>query len=642
MKYIFLYCLYFFSYQSFSQKYSVDKIPQELLANSDAIVRFDETIFVLESIDEATEQHNWAVTILNENGESKYGFLKAFYNKLSKIKKIEGAIYDEKGAFLRKLKNSEIQDYSLNSFNSDIGDNRVKIATFEKKGYHYPYTIEFSYVEESKNMLFYPIWEPNLYSNTAVESSELQLVIPKELSFRKKEINYPGLVKTEQQGNKITHKWHIEHLMAHKEKDFSDKNEGKIKVLTAPIEFEVEGYHGFVKSWNDLGKFYAFLNQNREILPQDIKGKVAELTKNLRDPKEKIKKLYEYLQANTRYVSVQLGIGGWQTTEAKEVAKNGYGDCTALSNYMSALLTEAGIQSFQALIYAGIDTKPVYQDFANMQFNHVITCVPMAKDTIWLECTNQTNPFGYLGSFTGNRQALLVMQGGGKLVNTKSYSSEDNAQIRKGTVRIDSNGDGMVQLQTNYTGIQQETRFQVTKTMSPEEQKEWLSKRIPIPSFAIEQLSYGEIPGNIPAIEEKLRLKATKLLSKSGSRYFLNPNLMSSFFEVPLEEQDRNANLFLNVNIYNFQDFDSIVFELPQNLNIEYLPQQTKFSSKFGEYQSWLSFENHTLIYNRRIRLSGGLFQSSDYKEWIEFVKKVKKNDRIKVVFTDKKIEISK
>lgn len=100
--------------------------------------------------------------------------------------------------------------------------------------------------------------------------------------------------------------------------------------------------------------------------------------------------------------------------------------------------------------------------------------------------------------------------------------------------------------------------------------------------------------------------------------------------------------MFLNVNIYNFQDFDSIVFELPQNLNIEYLPQQTKFSSKFGEYQSWLSFENHTLTYNRRIRLSGGLFQSSDYKEWIEFVKKVKKNDRIKVVFTDKKIEISK
>ncbi len=636
MKYIIQYILFLFPCVLVAQTYNINKIPKELIANSDAIIRFDETIFTIESVGKATEQHNWAVTILNEKGDENHGVLKAFYNKLSKIKKIEGSIYDENGALIRKLKNSEIQDYSLNSFNSDIGDNRIKIATFEKKGYTYPYTVEFSYSEETKNMLFFPIWQPNQYPNTAVQASKLQLIIPKELSFRKKEINFPALTKIENMGGKTLYEWRVENLLPYKEKHFIDVDEGKIKVLTAPVEFEVEGYRGLVKSWSDLGKFYAMLNQNRAILPQEIKDKVRELVKNEREPREKIKILYKYLQENTRYVSVQLGIGGWQTIEAKDVAKNGYGDCKALSNYMSALLTEAGIKSFQALIYAGPISKPIYQDFANMQFNHVITCVPMPKDTIWLECTNQVTPFGYLGSFTGNRQALLILPDGGKIVHTEKYSSEENSQIRKGNIRIDENGDGILELKTNYMGIQQENRLSVMKNMNQGEQREWILKQIPIPSFSVDKLNYRDIQGKVPSIEEVLNIKVSKILTKSGSRYFISPNLMTIFPDVPLEEEDRKDKLFLNTNSFNFQDIDSLSFELPSNLHLEYLPQSIKFISKFGEYDSWFVFKNHILIYYRRVKLVGGLFEAIEYKDWVEFIRKIKKNDRLKVVFIDR------
>ncbi|MBL0131544.1 MAG: hypothetical protein IPP43_10800 [Chitinophagaceae bacterium] len=100
---------------------------------------------------------------------------------------------------------------------------------------------------------------------------------------------------------------------------------------------------------------------------------------------EKIRILYNFLQSNTHYISIQLGIGGWRPFEASFVALKAYGDCKALSNYMFSLLKEAGIVSYYTLIKAGDGAADLVTDFRSRKFTHAIVCVPVEKDTIWLE-----------------------------------------------------------------------------------------------------------------------------------------------------------------------------------------------------------------------------------------------------------------
>jgi transglutaminase-like putative cysteine protease len=137
-------------------------------------------------------------------------------------------------------------------------------------------------------------------------------------------------------------------------------------------------------SWKDFGKFVYSLKVGRDQLPDNIKQTVHQLADGLTDPKQKISRLYEYMQKNTRYVGIQLGIGGWQPFDAKYVATNGYGDCKALVNYMYSLLKEAGINSYYTLVRAGKYANYITTEFPSQQFNHVILCVPLQKDTVRL------------------------------------------------------------------------------------------------------------------------------------------------------------------------------------------------------------------------------------------------------------------
>ncbi len=83
-------------------------------------------------------------------------------------------------------------------------------------------------------------------------------------------------------------------------------------------------------SWTNFGAWIISLNKGRSVLPEETKKKLHSLTDGLKTTEEKVKVVYEYMQNRTRYVSIQLGIGGFQPFEASVVDQTGYGDCSGI------------------------------------------------------------------------------------------------------------------------------------------------------------------------------------------------------------------------------------------------------------------------------------------------------------------------
>jgi hypothetical protein len=400
-------------------------------------------------------------------------------------------------------------------------------------------------------------------------------------------------------------------------------------VYLAPSSFEIQGYKGDMTSWKEFGKFQTALNQGRDQLPPEVVQAVQRITASTPDVKERVRLIYEYMQKTTRYISIQLGLGGWQPFEASYVAKRGYGDCKALTNYMFSLLKIAGIRSNYALVYAGSYKGLVLDDFPVNRFNHVILCVPMEKDSVWLECTSQSSPTGYMGSFTGNRKALLVNEDGGHVVSTPRYGVAENTQVRNLKARLTEEGNLELDIQTKYGGLQQDDISSMINQLSKDDIKKVLNRQMDLSSYDIVAFQYKEEKQAIPLVTEHLQLVVPNYATVSSKRIFIHPNILNRGGARLTLDSTRKVDYVYDMS---YRDEDSGEIELPTGYTIEAPVKDVNLKTKFGTYAMTIKLDGNKLRFHRVREQFAGRYPPKEGRELVNFLEEIFKADRQRLV----------
>jgi hypothetical protein len=607
--------------------YAVSKISPVLIKNANAVMRFYERSFEFRSTKETIEKRHWVITIMNENGDHFAEFGDG-YDKLIEINLAEGFLYDANGKLLKKIKTKDMQDVSGIGEESLMEDTRIKHHNFYYKVY--PYTVEYNEVITFKFTLFFPDWMPQFKEKLSIEKSSFTVICPESYKLRYKATNYNGdpLIRTE--NNKKYYTWSATNLPAVIKEVYAPRwDEITPKVITGPSDFQVGNYVGNMVNWQDFGKFVYALKEGRDQLPENVKQAVHQIADGINDKEKKIQALYEYMQKNTRYISIQLGIGSWQPFDASYVATKGYGDCKALTNYMYSILKEAGIPSNYTLIHAGEFENYFDQDFPSSQFNHVILSVPFSTDTIWLECTSQTTPAGYMGSFTGDRFALMIDQNGGNLVRTPKYSLTDNLQVRKTIAKLDEESTLSIKCITEYSAEQQDDLHEMINHLTKDKIKEYLQQQLDFATYEVASFNYKEEKSKIPVIEESLEISVSNYASATGKRLFIMPNVMTRTGRKLKAEEERKYDIVLQSE---YTDIDSVEIEIPNGFVMESLPSPVSVETKFGRYSNSVKMDGNKIYYYRKIENFSGRYPAKDYTSLVSFYDAIYKADRNRVV----------
>ena len=614
--------------------YAVSNIPKALLTQQANVVfrEYYETTN-LTNPSKSVNTVRRVATILREDGK-KWGRCVVHYSdKSQKITNFKGNLYDAAGKFVRKVKSSEIQDVATDDGFSIATDSRAKIA--ELMYGQYPFTVEFDYEVEGKGAFPVESWTAQPLPSVSVQDAAFELQLPTSETAHFKAFNLetsdPATIGVS--GGK-SYRWTAKNVVAGSEDAFTSD-----KIITSPTvfvsweNFKYLGYSGTADSWAAFGAFFNELNKGRDVLPDAFKTELQTLVKDCPTPLSKIEKIYSFLQKNTRYVSIQLGIGGFQPFLASDVYAKKYGDCKALSNFTKAMLQEVGIRSHYTLVGAGSDAAPLQRDLVGNYFNHAFLCVPMEKDTVWLECTSSNGPAGYCGNFTGDRDVLILTEKGGQVVHTPRYSEKDNRQMRQATVKLDADGNATTDLTTVYSGLQQDVAREFATHSNEKDVRDALIRRLHLPSFDLKSFKYVADRQRIPTVEEKLSLELPHYGAKSGRRLFVQPNIFSKFsFVMPDTTTKKTRKYGVVANEMAYTDTDSLTFDLPEGFSLEHTPEAMNLKSAFGHYSAVFKLIGKRLLYTRELVLNNIGQPKESLGLLLDFMRDIEKADKVKMV----------
>jgi hypothetical protein len=251
-----------------------------------------------------------------------------------------------------------------------------------------------------------------------------------------------------------------------------------------------------------------------------------------------------------------------------------------------------------------------------------------------LECTSQNNPFGYLGNFTGDRHALAINKNETKIVKTIEYNAAENVQSRTATVAVTATGDAQATVKTRYAGLQYENgNLNYVLGNNYDDQKKWVLQNTNIPTFDVVNFSFTNHKEKIPYADVSLELSLRKLASVSGKRLFLTPNLMNRSTYIPEKTEKRINDIVFKMG---YIDYDTIKFQIPDEIYVEHLPNPIEIKSQFGEYEASFSIDQGSVLYIRKMKKNKGRFPADSYQELTDFYKSINKADNTKLVFLTK------
>ena len=606
-------------------KYSASAIADSLRTGADAVYRLDEgSIEILSAAKYNYKIHN-VVTVLNKKAAHHFNHSLGF-DKLQKVESVDINIFDSLGLRVASYTKKDFatkSSYDYDLFNDD------KILYLQTAHPAYPCTVETSYELRRTGYLHLPSW--SIVTNGAsVEESNFTVKVPTKLDIRYKMLNttvQPTVAITDE--NKV-YVWEMKNLSALNEADENGYEGGSNfpSIMLAPNSFVYDGYAGDMKSWKDLGNWNYPLYTDEKGFTSSQTLAIRQLVQDCKTEREKITVLYDHLQNTMRYVSVQLGIGGFKPFPVQYVEEKKYGDCKALTNYMRYMLKAVGIKAYPALINAG-SKKPAFNaSFPASYFNHVILCVPTATDSIWLECTSKNNRAGILGSFTEDRNALLLTENGGKVIFTPKSNSYNNRLLTKSSITINEDGGSNVSSILRCTGDFWNIFYQVDQYDADTKKgifTNYLHYKIP-QSFVVDQAKDSSEFASF-----NINLSYDQAFNfKAGSKYFFDQRIHKIFYD-EVKMTTRNDDYLFD---FPYEKTDTTVYLLPVGMTVESLPAKKEIKNDYVHYTSECiqqPSENKLMVITH-LAVKQKIIPANQYKAVAENFSQVVKNENQKIV----------
>ncbi|MBR5255824.1 MAG: DUF3857 domain-containing protein [Bacteroidales bacterium] len=595
-----------------------------------AVVLADEESFTMTSATSGTFTVLRSVRVFNDAGLEDAEF-NEYTDQFRSLTSFKGTI-EKEGAKPVKIKKDDLVTVSVASGLAEDGFINAYQPTAS-----YPFTVTYEYTMSfHKGFASFPALFPVTGEKVKVEKASYTVQVPSGTEIRY--IAAKAGEPSQKSGKVDTYRWDFPVFEGYADEALMPTWREIVPfVMVGPVNFTYAGVSGSQGSWEDVGAWCYGLKQGTEDLPADVVTRLKAMTADAGSDLEKVRILYDYLREHTRYVSIQLGIGGYKPFPASQVNKTGFGDCKGLSNYMQAMLDAVGIPSSYTLV--NTNRSQFLPGFAGIgQMNHVMLCVPLPekKDTLWLECTNPSVPLGYRHEDVAGHDVVLVTADGGIPHRVPAYADSLSRDFRELEVLLEADGSAKVSVRRSLY-LDETERWVSIRDWKPETQRSKLTSGLTVQpqSFVLTGVKDNfrdyDGPGYCPWMQVDYTFDTRQYATGGKDRLFVpvNPYPMGA----NLQRSKRQNDLVCR---HGSVTRERISIRIPAGYTVESLPNPVSLDTEWGTFTASAQEQDGMVTILQELRFKQFREGPDHYDSFRTFIRAINKAYSSNIVLVSK------
>ena len=196
-------------------------------------------------------------------------------------------------------------------------------------------------------------------------------------------------------------------------------------------------------SWQSVARWYQALAQSRMTATPEMTALARRLTAGKTTERDKAAALFYWVEKNTRYVAIEMGVSAYQPHAAGQVFRNRYGDCKDMATLLAALFHAAGLRdAWPALLDTEDRVSPASHLATPGTFDHAILRADLDGRPYWFDATAEFCPLGDVPGDDRGLEAFVVRGGTGTFETIPTGGPEADRTVTRKAITLHADGSG--------------------------------------------------------------------------------------------------------------------------------------------------------------------------------------------------------
>jgi hypothetical protein len=377
-------------------------------------------------------------------------------------------------------------------------------------------------------------------------------------------------------------------------------------------------------SWENTSRWYFETVQQHFIPSQQMKKLAKNLTREVNGQKQKIQKLFSYVQSDFKVDFPSRSI----FDKPQTIFDRQDGSSAEVSGILYALLKSVDVQAVPVLVPERSAVTRLPEVPMLDWFSHLLLEADVEGEKLWLDPFMATSQLSCVSAPYRDVDGLLIQPEGGELIRTPGLDPSENTKLTITKLDLDPQGIVQCEVREVYSPPRSSEIMNTLRKQTIQERRDELAKRIceHCPGAVLDTCWFDDLYDHGGDFNVRYLFHSSHCVQSADSLVYLNPNVLTR--DQTATEFFEPSRIFPIMFDQLFEDLDTVVVSVSPAYQVADLPEPLHLENDFAEFDAAYLMVNTSVLYSRTLVIKKLMIPAVTYQDVKRFFNRVFDQDQ--------------